>query len=79
MKNKPNIAKIIASIKKEKASVKSAPTSASASPSKPAFAFNKDKAQRPIIHGDVRVRDMGKESIDMGAHGASEYFMGGTA
>jgi hypothetical protein len=29
--------------------------------------------------GQVRVRDMRQESIDLGAHGASDYFLGGPA
>lgn len=37
-----------------------------------------DALTKALVHPAFRVRDMKKEAIDMGAHGAKEYFGGGT-
>ena len=76
--SKKDIAKIIKGLKAEASKVSPRP-SASPSPSKPAFAFKQKDSVRPIIHREIKIRDMRQESIDLGAHGAEDYFMGGTA
>lgn len=78
--SKKDIAKIIKGLKAE-ASKASPRPSASPSPSKPAFALGSKeiKPVRPIIHREIKIRDIRQESIDLGAHGAEDYFLGGTA